>query len=114
MLKLIRGATQSIIVTIEDNDGNIYKLKSGDVLKFGIKRYWQNAEYDVYKEVTSADIHEDGYVIDLAPEDTKDVIPGRDYKFDIGLQTAAGDYYMVVPCSSCVIMPNITAKEDKG
>lgn len=111
MLKLIRGVTQSITITIENDNGDIYKLQSGDVLKFGVKRNWQNTEYDIYKEATSADVQCDDYVISLTPEDTIDVLPGREYKFDMGIQTAAGDYYMIIPCSKCVIMPNITAKE---
>ena len=33
MLKLIRGVTQSIAITITDDDSNIYKLQSGEVLR---------------------------------------------------------------------------------
>lgn len=110
-LKIIRGTTQSITVTIENNSGGIYNLQDGDVLKFGVKRNWQNTEYDIYKEVTSSDAQGDGYVISLSPEETTDILPGREYKFDVGIQTATGDYFMVIPCSKCVIIPAVTQKE---
>ena len=38
MLKLIRGVTQSIAITITDDDSNIYKLQSGEVLRLSVIR----------------------------------------------------------------------------
>lgn len=111
MLEIIRGTTQRIVITIYDWDGNVYRMQSGDVLRFGIKRDWQNTEYDVKKEVTNLSAQNDNYVINIDPEDTQNLPSSREYKFDIGLQTAAGDYYMVVPCSSCIILPAVTTKE---
>ena len=110
MLKLIRGVTQSIAITITDDDSNIYKLQSGEVLRLGIKRNPQNAEYDIKKEVSSEALYGDSYVINFAPEDTVNLEPSPEYRFDIGIQTADGDYFMVIPYSKCVIMPAVTKK----
>lgn len=111
MLKLIRGVTDTLQITITDDMGELYKLQSGDKLKLGIKRNWQDADYDVCKAVTSDDLQGDGYIISFAPEDTINLIPSYCYYFDVGLQTADGDYYMIIPCSQCVILPAITQKE---
>ena len=110
MISIIRGTTQSLFITITDEAGEIYKLQNGDVLRFGIKRSWQDTDYDVHKEITSDNLQDDGYIIALAPEDTLN-LPAENYYFDVGLQTADGGYYMVIPCSRCVIMPAITQKE---
>lgn len=110
MLKIIRGTTQSLLVTITDETGETYKLQSGDVLRFGIKRNWQDTDYDVCKEITSDNMQDNGYIIALAPEDTLD-LPAEGYYFDVGLQTADGDYYMIIPCDKCVIAPAVTQKE---
>lgn len=111
MLKLIRGVTQSIAITITDDDSNIYKLQSGEVLRLGIKRNPQNTDYDVKKEVSSEALYGDSYDINFAPEDTSDLNPSPEYRFDVGLQTSDGNFYMIIPCSKCVILPAVTAKE---
>ena len=110
MLKIIRGTTQSLLITIIDEAGDVYKLQDGDVIRFGIKRNWQDTDYDVCKEITSDDTQNDEYIIALAPEDTLD-LPAENYYFDVGLQTANGDYYMIIPCGQCLILPAVTQKE---
>ena len=110
MIIIIRGTTQNLLITITDEVGEIYKLQDGDVLRFGIKRNWQDTDYGVCKEITSDNLQDDGYIIALAPEDTLNLL-AENYYFDVGLQTADGDYYMIIPCSQCVILPAITQKE---
>lgn len=107
-LNIIKGTTIAFYVTIRNEDGTEYVLQSGDKLIFGIKQNPENSDYDVCKIVTEASGN--GYLIELEPADTADLQPGH-YYFDIGLQTATGAYYMVIPCSQCLIMPAVTAKE---
>lgn len=110
MLKIIRGTTQSLFITIIDEAGGTYKLQDGDILRFGIKRNWQDIDYDVCKEITSDNTQNDEYIIDLAPEDTLD-LPAENYYFDVGLQTGDGNYFMIIPCTQCIITPAVTQKE---
>lgn len=110
MISIIRGTTQNLLITITDEVGEIYKLQNGDVIRFGIKRNWQDTDYDVCKEIISDDTQNDEYIIALAPEDTFN-LPAENYYFDVGLQTASGDYYMIIPCTQCIIAPAVTQKE---
>ena len=50
-----------------------------------------------------------GYIFEIKPEDTKDFVFDI-YYYDVGLQTAEGDFYTVVECSILEIRPGITAK----
>lgn len=108
-ISIIKGTTCTFFVNILNEDGKTkYVLQSGDKLIFGVKSNPENSDYDVCKIVTEAS--EEGYAIELEPDDTADLPPGH-YYFDIGLQTSAGAYYMVVPCSQCLIKPAVTSKE---
>ena len=107
-LKVIRGTTNNLGLTIEDDNGKPYRLKKGEKIIFGVKQNPDNTDYDIQKIITD-EAARDGITITLSPEDTRDLPFGR-YYFDIGLQTA-GDYYMVVPCSPFIVEKAVTQKE---
>ncbi len=108
-MKIVRGTTQSIVVTILNEDETIYKLQSGDKLIFGVKLNPENSEYDIKKVIETAD-SEGNCVISLIPEDTNGLAFGK-YFFDVGLQTADGDFYMIIECDDFIIAKAVTAKE---
>lgn len=110
MISVIRGTTNDLNLSIEDEKGEQYTLQDGEKIIFGVKSNAENSDYDIVKTLTSADMVDNAYTIKLIPADTAELAFGR-YYFDIGLQTADGDYYMVIPCSQCVILPAITKKE---
>ena len=107
-LNIIRGTTNKFCLSIEDEKGEPYKLKDGEKIIFGVKSNPENSDYDVCKIVTEAS--EDGCAIELEPADTAELAFGR-YYFDVGLQTADGDYYMIVPCDEFCVCKAVTAKE---
>lgn len=109
-LHIIRGTTNAFSLTIEDENGEPYILNDGEKIIFGVKSNAENSEYNIVKILTSADVVDGAYIIKLAPEDTKNLLTER-YYCDIGLQTAEGDYYMIIPCCNFYIDKAITQKE---
>ncbi len=110
MISIIRGTTNDFSLSIEDENGEQYTLKDGEKIIFGVKSNAENSDYDIVKTLTSADMVDNAYTIKLIPDDTLG-LPFGQYYFDIGLQTANGDYYMIIPCSQCLILPAVTQKE---
>lgn len=110
MINIIRGTTNDFSLSIEDENGEQYTLKDGEKIIFGVKSNAENSDYDIVKTLTSADMVDNAYTIKLTPTDTAELAFGR-YYFDIGLQTADGNYYMVIPCSEFYIKKAVTSKE---
>lgn len=110
MISVIRGTTNDLSLNIEDENGEQYTLQDGEKIIFGVKSNAENSDYDIVKTLTSADMVDNAYTIKLIPDDTLGLPFGR-YYFDIGLQTADGDYYMIVPCDEFCVCKAITAKE---
>lgn len=109
-LEITRGTTMSFILTIQNDDGTLYRLKSGEKLIFGVKLDPERGDYLIKKIITEENIQDQGYLISLKPEDTQNM-DFKDYRYDIGLQTNDDDYYMLVPCSPFVVNKAVTAKE---
>lgn len=110
MISIIRGTTNNFSLSIEDENGEQYTLKDGEKIIFGVKENAESSDYDIVKTLTSADVADKTYNIRLTPADTAKLPFGR-YYFDVGLQTANGDYYMIVPCEEFYICKAVTAKE---
>lgn len=110
MLSIIRGTTNDLSLNIEDENGKQYSLKDGEKIIFGVKENVENSDYNIVKTLTSTDIVDGICTIKLTPMDTVELAFGR-YYFDIGLQTANGDYYMIVPCDEFYICKAVTQKE---
>lgn len=109
-LSITRGTTMSFLLTIQNDDGTIYYLKDGEKLIFGVKFDIESDEYLIKKIIIAENREENGYLISLKPEDTQK-LEFKDYRYDIGLQTNDGDYYMLVLCSPFVVNKAVTAKE---
>ena len=108
-LSVIKGTSRYITVDLTDNDGNVYKLESGDKLIFGVKRDRYSTAYIIKKTLTADDELDGKYTFALTPEDTN-IFPCR-YFYDIGLQFSDGEFQMVVPLSIFYIEGAVTAKE---
>lgn len=109
-LKIIRGTTNTINLTIIDDNGDVYNLKDGEKVIFGVKQNPENTDYDIQKIITVESARDGNITIKLSPEDTQELPFGR-YFFDIGIQTADGDYCMVVPFSPFIVENAVTRKE---
>ena len=110
-IEIIRGTTyiRSLVITDADTDEE-YILADDEKLIFGVKMNAESTEYNIQKTLTSADRTDSGYLIELSPEDTQD-LPFGHYHYDVGLQCADGNYYMIIECSKFNIHRAITAKE---
>lgn len=109
-LKIIRGTTNRINLTVYDDNENVYILGVNEKIIFGVKQNPENTDYDIQKIITSIQKQGNSYMIDLMPGDTQNLQFGH-YFFDVGLQTSDGNYYMVVPCSPFILQKAVTQKE---
>ena len=110
-LSIVRGTSFPFSVKLTDALGDRLEMDEGDVLLFGVKRFPENKKYQFLKTLTKDDYNPNlgGYIIVIKTEDTKDFVFDK-YYYDVGLQTAEGDFYTVVECSILEIRPGITAK----
>lgn len=108
-IEMVRGTTHMLAIILTYEDGTLYTLASGEVLRFGVKQTHNSTEYLIEKELTASDLSGDEYVLTLRPEDTESLRCGR-YCYDIGLESGA-DYYNVIPCSDFLLQHNVTSRE---
>ena len=109
-ITIVRGTTMAFAVAITDEEGEPYELESGEVLRFGIKKRANDAEYIKVLEATAASVDPEGaYPFALAPSDTIN-LPFGTYSYDVGLQSGTA-YYNIIPASDFVIATNITKWE---
>lgn len=107
-LVIEQGTSLDICITIYNDDDTVYSLQSEDKIIFGVYGTG-SSECLIKKIVTSSSKSGDGYIIALGPEDTQNLL-GK-YRYEIGLQTASGDYYIVIKQSKLTVTETLTAKE---
>ena len=105
-IEMVRGTTNSILVTVYDDDGNLYPLKSGERLIFGVKSNRNNSACCIKKVLTEGTGE---YAFSLSPADTENLSCGS-LHYDVGLQIGS-DYYSVIPCSPFTLLHNVTRRE---
>ena len=105
-IKMVRGTTNSIYVTVLDDAGELYKLKNGEKLIFGVKTNINYSTCCIHKVITEGDGE---YEIRLKPEDTENLPFGK-FCYDVGLQIGK-DYFPVIECSPFVLTHNVTKRE---
>lgn len=111
-IEIVRGTTNSVIISLQDDAGNPYALGDGEKLIFGVKTNLNNSDCCIKKVVTAADTDAETpgeYEVLLAPADTEELPFGR-FCYDVGLQVGA-DYFPVIPCSPFIISHNVTRRE---
>ena len=105
-IKIVRGTTNTFIITVNDESGAAYQLVGDEKIVFGVKRDPNDAEFALLKTATFAE--SDGvYSVTLVPEDTKD-LNCINYSYDVSLQSGANFFNIIEP-SPFIITPNITA-----
>ena len=83
---LTRGDTAYITVEMFDAEGNPYVPESGDEIKFTLKKSYLSETPLIEKVLDNENL-----ILEINPEDTKDLIMNRDYSYDIQLTKANGD-----------------------
>lgn len=104
-----RGTTKIINIVIYNDDDTIYALENGDKLIFGVKKSLSATDYAIKKVSTSDSKDGDGYNITLEPADTQNLL--GNYLYEVALQTASGEHYIVIDCSEFVVTNTLTQKE---
>lgn len=84
-ITLTRGDTLWVKVNILDENGDIYEPKDTDEIRFAMKRRYKDAECLIKKTIPNNTL-----ILELKPEDTKQLAFGKDYVYDIQI-TEDGD-----------------------
>lgn len=103
-LSMIRGDSESIILSIDEND-NEYIFENGDKVYFTVKRNANTKEIIIQEVVTN--FPDNLAIIEIEPSDTSD-LQFRSYVYDIQLTTKHGRVKTVVPHSKFDILQEVT------
>lgn len=95
-IQLTRGDTAWLSVDIADDEGNAYEIQSDDVLTLTVKKNYEDTEPLIEKQVTGTALFH------IKPEDTAGLAFGK-YKYDVQVETAAGDVYTVIADKTFVL-----------
>ena len=108
-INIPRGTTMCLGIEIKNEDGTAYTPASGDILRFGVKLDPDDNSYVIGK-TGDYDSTRGCYTVMIEPEDTASLLMDERYWYDVGVQTADGDYYMVVEASPFNVHIAITKK----
>lgn len=112
LLRITRGNSAEIEIVLTDTDtGNPIAIGAGDKVLFTAKN--QNGVTVIKKELTSADLAEDGYTLlmKIIPEET--MIPTGNYPYDVLLVTLDGQAVTFIS-STMIINPAVGVYTDVG
>lgn len=104
-LQVIRGDTEAINVNVRDASGVSVPFVTGDTVYFTVKKSVYDTAKLFQKVVTT--FTEGSAHIEIAPEDTKLLNPGR-YVYDIQLTKVDGSVKTIVPPSKFEIAGEVT------
>ena len=85
-ITLTRGDTFKATIEIFNEDGTTYEPLAGDAVRFALKQNYNSNEIKIYK-----DIPLDTLLLEINPEDTKDLKQPAEYVYDIQLTHINGD-----------------------
>lgn len=106
-----RGATFDDYITLTNLQKDVIHLAEGDTLIMGIRPHYSETCI-IERTWTIADEVNNVYPIHITPEEM-DIEPDE-YKYDVGLQTADGDFYKVISESSFTVLSSTTKKRVSG
>ena len=73
-----KGDTVKMPIIVTNNDGSIYHVQKDDVINFGLKKEYTDAECLIEKTIDNNEL-----MLVLSHEDTKKLEAGIGYKYDI-------------------------------
>ena len=106
-----KGRTLSVVISVEDADGEPYTLESGDKIRLGVRNVSGGSKL-IYKELTSEDEVDGEYSLTLTPENTN-IAVGR-YLYDVSLQLSSGELYDIVSADYFIVKDSVTFKGDSA
>lgn len=108
-LAIVRGTTKTMTISVTAEDGSVYTLEEGEILRFGVKKYPGDTAYLFSKDMSSSSLADGVYTFKIDPADTEDLDFGC-YYYDVGLQHGS-EYFNVIPCSDFRVEYNVTKRE---
>ena len=84
-IKLTRGDSLYLDISLT-KDGETYIPEEGDVIRFAMKKDFRNPTTVLVKDIPINTLQ-----LVILPNDTKGLMMGTDYVYDIELTTASGD-----------------------
>jgi hypothetical protein len=102
---MIRGDTETILVSCKNSEGEPVPFVPGDTIYFTVKRSTRDEKKVLQKVVTE---FQDGKaVIEIEHEDTKD-LEFQTYVYDVQHTSAGGKVTTIIPPSKFVIEGEVT------
>ena len=89
-ITLTRGDTFKTVIVIKNQDGVVYQLQDGDVVRFAMKKKYKDEKPLLVKILDNEDL-----LLELTPEDTKNLNYG-DYVYDIEITLSNGEVYTFI------------------
>jgi hypothetical protein len=108
-LAIVRGTTKTMTIRVTAEDGSVYTLGSGEILRFGVKKHPGDTAYLFSKDMSSSSLADGVYSFIINPGDTENLDFGC-YYYDVGLQSGS-EYFNVIPCSDFRVEYNVTKRE---
>lgn len=94
---MVRGDSESITIHCHDSDNQSIPFEIGDTVYFTVKLKYADTDYVIQKIAT--EFQDGNAVIEIKPEDTKQLQFNRDYFYDIQVTRVDGAVTTIVPCS---------------
>lgn len=88
-IKLTRGDTAKLTVSVTVNDGQPYTVANDDILTLTVKQNYEDEVPVIEKKVTG------DTTFHIEPKDTKSLAFGK-YKYDVQVTTSDGENYTVI------------------
>lgn len=85
-ITLTRGDTFKATIEIFNEDGTVYTPIAGDTIRFAMKQSYNSSEIKILK-----DIPIDTLLLEIDPDDTKNLKQPAEYVYDIQLTHINGD-----------------------
>lgn len=100
-IKLTRGDSARISLSITFDDNATYTVQDGDVVTLSVKKTTEDTRYVLQKKLGK------DLLFYIEPHDTKKIQFGR-YIYDVQLTRANGDVYTIIAPSTFEILQEVT------
>lgn len=107
-IRLIRGDSAEIVLTIYQPEGEIFVPEDGDKIIFTLKKDEADENFLLQKKMGEGIIRDENtYHLIFNPEDTEHLPWGR-YIYDVELERRNGYIDTIIPASSFFVERNVT------
>lgn len=104
-ISMIRGDSESITISLKDNNGDSLYFEDGDTLFLTVKDSINTDIITLQKIVNT--FQDNQAIIEIKPEDTKN-LKFKDYVYDIQLNKISGYVKTIIPPSKFTIEGEVT------